>query len=125
MSLEPHILNLLHSHPAGLTIGELETALRQKGLAPASGLVECLLRLSQKVSCKSDRWLRKTDSKAEAVIAALERHAQSTGRHLFKAETALAGLPVESKPTEDELVSILRDTKSFEVLKNGMIQYKP
>ena len=124
MNLEPQILNLIRSRPAGLTIGELEAAMRQQGNMPNPGSLECILRLSAKFSCKADRWLRKTDSKAEAVIAALERHVQTTGRHLFKAETALAGLPVESKPTEDELVLILSETKSFEALRNGMIQFK-
>jgi hypothetical protein len=124
MNLEIQILHLLHSRPGGLTIGELEAVMRQQGNVPNPGSLECILRLSSKFSCKAARWLRKTDSKTEAVIAAFERHVQTTGRHLFKAETALASLPVESKPTEDELVSILSESKSFEVLRNGMIQYK-
>ena len=125
MTLQLQIQQLLVSRPAGLTIAELEAALRQQGASPNPGAVECLLRLSNKFACKADRWLHKTDPKAEAVLAALERHVQTTGRHLFKAETALAGLAVELKPTAEEFLSILRDTTSFEVLKNGMIQYKP
>lgn len=124
MNLDSQLLHLLRARPSGVTVGEMEAALRQQGTTPNPGAVECFLRLSEKFACKSDRWLVKTDPKADAVVAALERHVQATGRHLFKADTALAGLPVDLKPTADELVAILRETMSFEVLKNGMIQYK-
>lgn len=124
MNLESQILHFLHARPSGLSIGELEATLRQQGSAVNPGAVECLLRLSDKFACKAERWLHRIDPKAEAVVAALERHVQSTGRHLFKAETALAGLEVHQKPTADELVAILSESKSFELLKNGMIKYK-
>lgn len=124
MNIEANIQELLGTRPAGLIIGDLETALKQQGHAPIPGLVECMLRLSPRFSCKAGRWFRWTDSKAEAVIAAFERHVQTTGRHLFKAETALTGLSVESLPTAEELHSIVGGTKCFEVLRNGMIQYK-
>ena len=124
MSIEPHLLHFLEARPSGLTIGELEAALRQQGAPPNPGTVECVLRLSPKFSCNADRWLRKADSKAAAVVAAFERHVQTTGRRLFKADTALASLPVDSKPTAEELLSISNDTNSFDVLKNGMINYK-
>ncbi len=124
MKLDSQLFRLLHARPSGLTVGELEVALRQQGATPNPGAVECFLRLSEKFAFKSDRWLLKTDPKADAVIAALEHHVQTTGRHLFKAETALAGLEVQQKPTADELLTILSETKTFELLKNGMIKYK-
>lgn len=121
MSIESDILTFIQSRPYGSTAPELERALAEQSTLPP-GVAECVLRVSPQVVWKSGRCFRKPNSKTDAIRLALEAHADATGRFVFRLESALATLPVDLKPTHDELVAALHEINSFEMLRNGMVR---
>ena len=61
---------------------------------------------------------------AAALIDALDRYAADSGRSLFRAESALQMLPVEQRPSQEELVQTLLQSDHFELLRNNMIRVR-
>lgn len=124
MSIERAIHLVLENKGGGLTLGDLEASLAQRGVSFSPGVVESILLLSDEFFERTERWFRKTDSTFDNIASAIRRHADESGRRIFKAETALQGVPDSLKPTRDELARILLDMGDFELLRNDMIQRK-
>ena len=122
MSLELAISKLLASHPDGMSLDEVEAGLETAQPYPGPGVVEVILRLSDRFTAKTERWLRKTGGKYEQVAGALRKYAVDSARPIFRADNALRDLPDDQKPTADELASIVQDLPGFSLLKNNMIK---
>lgn len=122
--MEDEAVAELRRHPGGLTLNELRTRLINRGVQVAPGTLEAVLLLSGRVGEHDGRWRRRGVSRAEMVLETLAQYAAVTGRSLFRAENALQELPIEQRPTIDELAQILLQTSDFELLKNNMIRKK-
>ena len=91
--------------------------------AESIAAVEIFCDLSPAISFEDGHWRTSASTKTKAVLAALLNHAQTTGKSIFRASSALAGLPVEQQPTEDELASIVEMAHGhFQLLPNNMIK---
>jgi len=120
--IEAAAVAVLADHPEGLTLGELHLWLGERGVRVQPFELEALLLLSDRVREVGVQWRRGEVGRAELVLEALQRHADATGRSLFRAETALQTLPLELRPTQDELASIVLQSGRFELLKNNMLR---
>lgn len=122
MTLEQDLSELLAAHPDGLPVDEIELALEKIQCFPEPGVVEVVLRLSDRFTEQTERWLRKTSGKYELVANALRRYAKESARPIFRADNALRSLPDDQKPTVDELAGIVQELPGFRLLKNNMIK---
>src|SRR6266571_2058932 len=84
-AVEAAAVAVLASHPEGLWLAELRLWLGQRGVRVQPFELEALLLLSDRVREVGGRWRRSQASRAELVLEALGRHAEATGRSLFRA----------------------------------------
>lgn len=108
----------------GMSTRQIAEALSQEGSPESLGAIEFLCLMSPDFQLVNGFWLTTRVGKAAAVLLALENHATSTGKRIFRSSAALEGLPADSLPTEDELVLILQGSgQRFELLPNQMIKF--
>ena len=122
MTIDEQIVEQLRGQADGLPLDRLEDALAQGAPSTGPGVVECILRLSGRYQIRGDRWLRKSASKLEKLMAAISEYAEASARGVFKAETALRDLSPEEKPTREELAIAVGSMNGFTLLKNDMIK---
>jgi len=122
--LEEDIIHYLAERPAGATLSEIEDMLRGRNVVTNPGNVEAVMLLSDKLYEQNGRWRRRVNSKAEALREALATYSASTNRPVFRLESALAEMPIDLRPTVDELPSIMTQFNDFELMKNNMVRRK-
>ncbi len=111
----------LRQAPAGLP---LATLLSQAGLdAAEANLAEAVLLLSPEVGQMDGRWRLLDCGRLGRLLSAIDAFAASSGRKLFRAETALASLPAHEHPTQEELQDAIEASGGrYSLLPNLMIR---
>lgn len=106
----------------GLPLDQLSSQFCSKDEYSLSA-IEALLLLSPEVGSDGANWILRKKGRTSSILSAIEAYADSTGKKIFRASAALANLPPEEQPTEDELISALTASHgSFELLPNLMIK---
>jgi hypothetical protein len=86
-------------------------------------LIEALLLLSPEVRYEGGVWRPVSGNRAFRVLAEIRRYSAATGKRIFRLSSALAELPPQEHPTEEELKVILAATEpEFELLPNAMVK---
>ena len=120
--IRDQLLSTLGSLPKGLPLDHIVSLLGNKDEL-AWFVIESLLMLSPEVVIQDDSWILLKKGRTSAILSAIEAYADSTGKKIFRASAALANLPPDAQPTEDELLSALSASHgSFELLPNLMIK---
>ncbi|QDU37646.1 hypothetical protein Mal4_19610 [Maioricimonas rarisocia] len=102
--------------------GLLESCGLERTPESASAL-ELLCFYTPELRLEGRRWKLARQSKASAILTAIDNYAISTGKKIFRASAALAHLPVEEQPTDDELENALRASHGqYQLLPNVMIK---
>jgi len=121
--LAKRITDILEKHLSGATAGQIcddsDISYTPENIAA----IDVLCGFNQHLSHDNIRWRLVSSSKTSAVLAALENHVQSTGKKIFRASSALSGLPLALQPTDDELKQALGSAGDrFQLLPNNMIK---
>lgn len=113
----------LDASSTGLVSRELCDKVGVSATAENIAMVDIICELSPAIVVEDGHWRASGSTKTKAVLAALRNHAQTTGKSIFRASSALAGLPVEQQPTQEELASIVEMGHGhFQLLPNNMIK---
>ena len=85
--------------------------------------VQLLIHYMPEIVRDGDRWTLARVGKSSKILSAIENYAVSSGRKVFRLSSALAGIPANEHPTEDELRQALELSHGrFELLPNAMIR---
>jgi hypothetical protein len=110
--------------PGGLSCRNLAAMISEDDSAEELGAVELLCVLSPNLREVDGTWRSYRLGKSGAVLLAFENYAKATGKRIFRIESAIAGLPVEYLPTEEEIVHIVDSSSGrFTMLSNRMIKF--
>lgn len=122
--IERTILSYLAEKPGGATLREIEEWLGRQGMDTGQGITEAVMLLSDRIYEHNGNWRKHVSGKAEAVLEALATYSTKGGRTVFRLDNALSELPVELRPTVDEVPYIIGQSRNFELLKNSMVRRK-
>ena len=122
--MEPEIVKFLSAKAEGAKLSDVEDMLRNQGYKTLPGNAEAIMLLSEKTYEQNGYWRRRITSKADAIYEALSTYTAENNRAVFKLDSALADLPIQFRPTVDEIPNIISRFQGYELLKNNMVRRK-
>jgi hypothetical protein len=123
MKLFDRILETLGQAKDGRTTRDLTAAVDMPCTSEGAAVVEAFLLMCRRCRLDGERWRTSGTTKMARVVAEIENYAQVTGKHIFRVSSALASVPVDEQPTQEQLESALIACNSpFRLLPNAMIK---
>jgi hypothetical protein len=121
--LRDEIIRGLRSVQTGLTTTALLSEISIDYQSAKAAMVESLLLLSPEITLSEGRWRLVDQGRLGNILAAFDAHVTATGRRVFRAASALAGLPPHEHPTIEELQQAAQQSGGrYELLSNGMVR---
>lgn len=123
MRLCDRILETLAKTKDGRTTRDVVVALDMPSTSEGTAVVESFLLMCRRCRLDGERWVIAGMTTMTRVVAEIENYAQVTGKHIFRVSAALANLPPNEQPTQEQLESALLACNSpFRLLPNAMIK---
>ena len=114
----------LQAHPGGVATKLLAERTGLSLDAENQTMLELFCMMLPGVRKEGGEWKAAREGKTAKVIACLENHARATGKRIFRAGTALKGLPPGQHPTTEELQRAVDATHGqLLLLPNEMIKF--
>jgi hypothetical protein len=121
--LRDEIIRALRETQAGLTTTTLLSEISADSQSAKAALTESLLLLSPEITLSEGRWRLVDQGRLGNILAAFDAYVNAKGLRVFRAASALAGLPPHEHPTIEELQQAAEQSGGrYEILSNGMVR---